>query len=149
MKSLKRILEVFCRYLDIHTSVIDSFSTFLLSYVKVLSMTGDLLVPTKVFKLGLKTSTFGLFYSPTVVYFGEEHLPYAVLAIIIFACFVATPMITFALYPFQFFQKFLYLIPINWHFLHAFVDSFQGCYKDGTEPGTFDCHWFSATKLVI
>ena len=22
------------------------------------------------------------------------------------------------------------------------LDSFQGCYKDGTEPGTFDCRWF-------
>ena len=49
------------------------------------------------------------------------------------------------LYPFQYFQWFLSL---NWHFLHAFVDPFQGCYKDGTEPGTFDCRWFSALTLL-
>jgi len=24
------------------------------------------------------------------------------------------------------------------------MDSFQGCYKDGTEPGTHDCRWFAA-----
>ena len=32
---------------------------------------------------------------------------------------------------------------------HAFVDSFQGCYKDGTEPGTFDCRWFSVLPLLL
>ena len=55
----------------------------------------------------------------------------------------------FILYPFRFFQRFLSFFPVNWHFLHAFVDSFQGCYKDGTEPGTFDCRWFSSLVLLI
>ena len=150
VKPFKRVLEKFRSYLDIRTSVIDSFSTiFLLSYVKVLSTSGDLLIPTEIYKLGSNTSTLGLFYSPTVAYFGEEHLPYAVLAAIILTCFVTAPTITFVLYPLQFFQRFLSLFPLNWHFLHAFVDSFQGCYKDGTEPGTLDCRWFSATKLII
>ncbi len=54
----------------------------------------------------------------------------------------------FILYPYQLFQKFLSLFPINWHFLHALVDSFQGCYKDRREPGTFDCRWFSVITLI-
>ena len=41
------------------------------------------------------------------------------------------------------------LFPINWHFLYAFVDSFQGYYKDRTEPGTNDCRWFSVPMLLI
>ena len=53
----------------------------------------------------------------------------------------------FFIYPFQLFQKCLSSFPFDWHFLHAFVDSFQGCYKDGTEPGTFDCRWFSAVFI--
>ena len=52
------------------------------------------------------------------------------------------------LYLFQFFQKFLSYFSINWHFLQVYVDSFQGCYKDGTEPGTFDCRWFSVLMLL-
>ena len=52
------------------------------------------------------------------------------------------------LYPLQFFQKLLAYFSINWHFIHVFVDSFQGCYKDGTEPGTFDCRWFSVLMLL-
>ena len=52
------------------------------------------------------------------------------------------------LYPFQFFQKILTFFSINWYSLRIYVDSFQGCYKDGTEPGTFDCRWFSAIMLL-
>ena len=137
---------------DIRTSVIDSFATFfLLSYVKVLSVTADLLIPTRVYELDTSESqsTLRLYYSPTVQYFGDEHLPYAIIAILFLMLFVIIPTMIFILYPFRFFQKFLSFFPFNWHFLHAFVDSFQGCYKDGTEPGTFDCRWFSSLVLLI
>jgi hypothetical protein len=33
--------------------------------------------------------------------------------------------------------------------LHTFVDSFAGCYKDGTEPGTRDCRYFAGLYLLI
>ena len=138
-KPFSKVLSVFRKSWDIRTSIIDSFATFfLLSYVKVLTVSADLLTPTTIYKLGSNKVRFGLFYTPTVQYFGDEHLPYAITAIIILTLFVSTPTILFILYPFQFFQKFLSFFPFNWHFLHAFVDSFQGCYKDGTEPGTFD-----------
>ena len=44
---------MFRRSWDIRTSVVNSFATFFyLSYIKVLSVTTDLLVPTQVYKLG-------------------------------------------------------------------------------------------------
>ena len=136
--------------MDVQTSIIDSFATvFLLSYTKVLSITSDLLIPTQIHKLGSNRSTFGVYYSPTIVWFGDEHLPYAILALVIFTLFVGIPTTTLILYPFQFFQKFLSIFPFHWHYLHAFVDSFQGCYKDGTEHGTFDCRWFSVLPLLL
>ena len=141
---------MFRRSWDIRTSVIDSFSTFfLLSYIKVWSVTTDLLAPTQIYQLGSNKSAFGLYYSPSVTYFGHDHLPYAFLAIVVLTLFVTIPTIILVFYPFQFFQKFLSSFPFNWHFLHAFVDSFQGCYKDGTEPGTFDCRWFSVLMLLV
>ena len=149
-KPFNKVLAIFRKSWDIRTSVLDSFATFfLLSYIKILNVTADLLTPTQIFKLSSDKSMFGVYYSPTVPYFGDEHLPYAILAIILVTLFVSVPTIIFTLYPCQFFQKFLSLFPINWHFLHAFVDSFQGCYKDGTEPGTFDCRWFSVITLII
>ena len=142
---------VFRRKWDIRTSVIDSFASFfLLAYVKVLNVSADLLLFTRVYKLGRSNIfTYGLYYCPNKIYFGREHLPYAVLALALLTISVLIPLIVLALYPFQFFQKFLSCFKIRLHFLHAFVDSFQGCYKDGTEPGTFDCRWFSALMLLV
>ena len=149
-KPLRMVLSVFRKSWDIRTSIIDSFATFfLLSYIKVLSVSADLLIPTTIYKLGTNKVQFGLYYSPSVHYFGDEHLPYAITAIVILTLFVSVPTVILILYPFRFFQKFLSFFPFNWHFLRAFVDSFQGCYKDGTEPGTFDCRWFSTTILLI
>ena len=149
-KPFHKFLTFFKKSWDVRTSVIDSFSTFfLLSYVKILSVTEDVLAPTEIYQLGSNTSTFGLYYSPSVTYFGPEHRPYAIMAIAILTLFVIIPTIMLTLYPFRFFQKFLSFFPLNWHFLHAFVDSFQGCYKDGTEPGTFDCRWFSVLIILI
>ena len=149
-KPFRKVLSIFRKSWDIRTSIIDSFATFfLLSYVKVLSVSADLLIPTTVYKLGSKEVQYGLYYTPTVQYFGDKHLPYAITAIIILTLFVSIPTLILILYPFQFFQKFLSFFPFNWHVLRAFVDSFQGCYKDGTEPGTFDCRWFSVTPLLI
>ena len=148
-KPFHKLLTIFRKSWDVRTSVIDSFATFfLLSYIKVVGVTTDLLIPTDVYTLGSNRTTLRLYYSPTVIYFGSVHLPYAILSIVIFAFLVCIPTLIFFLYPFQLFQKCLSIFPLNWHFLRAFVDSFQGCYKDGTEPGTYDCRWFSALFLI-
>ena len=146
------LFSLFKRNWDIRTSVIDAFTSFfLLSYVKFLSVSFDLLVPIKVYHLhgDHYNYTWALYYAGDVEYFGKEHLPYGILAIAMLCVFVILPTITLALYPFRFFQKFLNLFPFRWYILHTFVDSFQGCYKDGTEPGTHDCRWFSAAYLVL
>ena len=149
-KPFRKIIMAFRKSWDVHTSVIDSFATFfLLSYNKILSVTADILVPTQIYELGSNSTKFGVYYSPTVKYLQGEHLPYAITALVILTSFVIIPTIILILYPFQFFQKLLSAIPINWHFLRAFIDSFQGCYKDGTEPGTSDCRWFSISVLLI
>ena len=148
-RPLQKVLTACRMSWDVRTSVIDSFATFFfLSYLKILSVSADLLIPTQIYQLGSDRVRLGLYYSPTVVYFGDHHLPYAVLAMGILAIFVCIPTVVFLLYPCQLFQKFLSIFPFDWHFLRASVDSFHGCYKDGTETGTFDCRWFSAFMLL-
>ena len=144
-----KVFGIFKRNWDIRTSIIDSFTTFfLLSYVKVLSVSSDMLIYVHIHSLNGKSST-RLFYDPTLHYFSGRHLPYAILALIFLATFVVLPTLVLTLYPFQFFHKFLSLFPLRWHFLHAIVDSFQGCYKDGTEPGSFDCCYFAQLGLFF
>ena len=150
-KPFRLLFSLFKRNWDIRTSVIDAYATFfLLSYMKFLNVSFDLLAPTQVYHLNINsTYTWGLFYSGDIKYFGKEHLPYGILAIAVMCVFVILPTVTLALYPFAFFQKFLNLFPFQWNTLHMFMDSFQGCYKNGTEPGTRDCRWISAAYLVL
>ena len=135
---------------DVRTSVIDSFATFfILSYVKVLSISTDLLVFTPVLELPSREVQYRLYYSSNEKLFHRYHVTYAVLAITFLVFFILTPTLILILYPFQFFQKCLSYYQIRWHFLRAFVDSFQGYYKDGTEPKTMDLRCFSAYSLVL
>ena len=151
-KPFRALFSLFKKNFDVRTSMIDSCVTFFyLSSVKFLSVTFDLLVPTPVYELHQDgyNHTFGLYYSEDTEYFGKEHLPYAILAIITSTVFVIIPVTVLAFYPFAFFQKFLNCIPVRWHILHTFMDSFQGVYKDGTEPGTRDCRWFTAVFFLV
>ena len=151
-RPFRLLFSIFKSNWDIRTSVIDAYATFFfLSYVKFLSVSFDLLTPTKVYHLhgDHYNSTWALYYAGDIEYFGKEHLPYGILAIITSCLFVIFPTIVLAIYPFQLFQKFLNLFPFRWHILHTFMDSIQGCYKDGTEPGTRDCRWFASIFIFI
>ena len=152
-KPFKRVLGMLNKNLDVSTSLIDAFATFfLLSMMKLLNVSFDLLAPVKVYQLnstGHMTHSWRLYYDATLHYFGKEHLPYAITAIVVFTFFVLLPALLLVLYPLHCFQKFLNLFPIRWYILHTFVDMFQGCYKDGTEPGTRDWRWFASFYFLI
>ena len=132
-KPFRILFSCYRRNLDVRTSVIDAYASFfLLSFIKFLSVSFDLLVPTSVYELHQHgyNYTLRLFYAADVEYFGREHLPYAILAIIVSLFFVVLPVTTIILYSFAFFQRFLTLFPARWLlYLHTFMDAFQGCYN--------------------
>ena len=151
-KPFKAIFSIFVTNWDIKTSTIDAFATFLyLSNVKFLSVCFDLLVPVQVCDTsGNGSCKWAVFYDATVPYLSHVHLPYAILAMFVLLLFVIGPILILIIYPFLVCQKCLVLIPRRWQLaLYVFVDSYQGCYKDGTEPGTRDCRWFSAVPFLV
>ena len=125
---------------DIYTPMIDIFATFLLlSYHKLLSINFDLLAfITPMNSTGNVVGTY-LYYDASYEYFGRDHLPYGLVAVFVFVCFNLLPILLLLLYPMKWFQRCLNLFKLSHFALHTFVDSFAGCYKDGTEPGTRDC----------
>ena len=135
---------------NIRTSLIDAFATFiLLSCVKFLSVSFDLLVPARLYDIHGKTiGTKYLFYDGTIEYFGKEHLPYAILAIIMLLVFVVFPCLLLCLFPCRCFQRFLNHYGLRSLALTTFMDAFQGCYKDGTN-GTRDCRYFAAMHFLL
>ena len=134
------------------SSVIEGFATFMfLSNVKFLGVCFDLLIPMQVCHPSKNTTCkWALYYDSNVGYFSSVHVPYAVMAIAIFVVLVITPMLTLALYPLSVFQRCASHAPQRWQIaLHILMGSFQGCYKDGTEPGCRDCRWFSVVTFVL
>ena len=132
------------------TSVIDSFATFfLLSYVKILSVSADLMLATHVHRLHSNKSQYRLYYAGNIEFLHRDHIPFAALAFSMVMVIIVVPTLILICYPFRCFQKCLSYYQIRLHCLHAFVDSFQGCYKDGTEPGTCDLRWLSSYGFVL
>ena len=148
-KPFHRCFVRFRKEWNIRASLIDAFATFLLlSYVKFLSVSFDLLKPVRLYNIHGKVVGLYVYYSGSVKYFGKEHLPYAILALGVVLTFNVFPVLLLCLYPRRCFQNRLTHCRLKCLALHAFMDSFQGCYKNGTS-GTRDCRWFSIVYLVI
>jgi len=152
-RPFSKIFGLFRSKWEIKTLLIDVFATFiLLTNVKLLSVIFDLLEPAQI-NLFNSTHCSGkswrLYYDATVHYFGSHHKPYSIIATAVLFLFVLVPMILLMLYPFKSFQRQLNKCPFHWHILHTFMDSFQGYYKDGTEPGTRDCRWFASMFFLV
>ena len=139
----------FQRQWDIQNSLVDAFATFLLlSYVKLLSVSIDILAPTVLFDSRSERQPIMLYYDGTVEYLSKEHLPYAILSTTVLTVFILFPILLLCLYPCRCFQTFLNNCHINSQALRVFMDAFQGCFKDGTN-GTRDCRYFSAVYLIL
>ena len=155
-KPFRVIFGLFRRNWEVRTSLIDAFGTFfLLSNIKFLSVSFDLLAPVKVYQFNSSAQdpepnhTWRLFYDANVEYFGNEHLPYAIPAIMVLVFYMVLPGLLLMLYPFRWFQNMLNIFPFRWYVLHTFMDNALGCYKDGTEPGTRDCRWFASAFFIL
>ena len=138
-KHAEHILSFFEKNWNMRASMVNVFSTFfLLSYVKLLSVSFTLLIPTTLYDIhGHKIGLF-LYYDASIRYFGREHLPYGITAILVLFLFVIFPTLFLTLYPFKWFQCCLNICRIKNAAIHTFADCYLGWFKDGTQPGTRD-----------
>ena len=148
-RPLRRCFIRFRRSLDIKTSLVDAFATFLLlAYVKFLSVSMDLLIPVYLYDAHGKVVDTYLYFDATIEYLSNEHFAWFTLAVVIVLLFNILPLILFYLYPCQCFQKLLTHSRLRCHALHTFMDVFQGCYKNRSD-GSCDRRWFSSVYLVV
>ena len=153
-KPLQICLKKIYKEFSVKRSLINSFTTFLyLANIKFFNVCLDILTPVKVYQFYTPNkinTTLRLYYDSTVEYFGSEHILYGITALVVMSVFIIFPVFLVFFYPLNIFQKCLRLFPLRWQLsLHIFFDSFQGCYKDGTEPGTRDCRWFGPMLYCI
>ena len=140
----------FRRQWDIRASVIDAFATFLLlSYVKLLFVTSDFLAPSRIFTKNGTTLSMASYFDGSVM-LSPVSKPKLVLGLIgiaiLILTFVFLPAFLLLLYPCGFCQKCLSFARLNSQALRFLMDSFQGCYKNGTN-GVRDYRSFAAIFL--
>ena len=131
-------------------SLINAFATFLLlSYSKLTLTSIILLTPSYLYnQTGHHVSTV-VIYDGTLGFFkSKKHIWLAFLAILIFIIFIVLPPLLLLLYPWRCFQRFLSNFRLHRPGLIIFMDTFLGCYKDGSN-GTRDCRWFSAFYFIL
>ena len=96
----------FRRNWEAKTSIIDAFATFLiLSYTKILLVSFSLLTPANVYISDGSSVEMILNNDPSVDFFQGDHLPYAILALVILLTIGAIPPLLLLLYPSHGFQK--------------------------------------------
>ena len=138
------------RHWDVRESIVGAFATFfLLSYVKLLFISFDLLSPTILMN---KNGSFVGLVSYFDASFSVSPTPTTVLIIVgiilLLVLFTILPVVLLLLYPCGFCQRCLTKTRLNFRLLHFLIYSFNVCYKDGT-GGSLDCRFFAASFLVV
>ena len=133
---------------NIKTSIIDAFATFiLLSYMKLMYTSVDLLIFTSIHDIHGSHSGYVLYYDGTVEFLGPTHRPYAALAIAVVLFGLMFPLFLL-LYPIVWFQKLLNKLHINSPGVRMFVECLQGYYRDRSDGG-LECRYLSALKPLF
>ena len=136
------------RAVDVRASLIDAFATFIvLSQNKIGYTSFQILQPVYIYFTN-GTYESSVYVDPTLVFFGWNHLLYAIPALFLTTVFILIPFLLLLLYPLKLFQNFLNACECQCSILRTFADTFNGCYKDGT-GGTRDYRWFAGLHFSM
>ena len=127
---LNNSLYLFKTEWNVGSSLIEAFATLiLLSYVKILNVTFNILTPTYIYNINGTHGYPHVYNDPHTEYLSKQHLPYFVLAIAMSFVFNFLPFLFICLYPCACFQKCLNWIGLRQPALFIFMDAFHGYYK--------------------
>ena len=126
-RPMQRVFTCIRKEWNIRGSLVQGFATFLvLSYVKILNVSFDLLTPVYMHSMR-GNYTINLFNDGEINYFGMEHLPFALLAIVMLTVFNILPVILLLVYPCYCCSK-IYRCVVKHEALAIFMNTFQGSY---------------------
>ena len=145
-RPLYRCFHHFRKEWDIKTSLIGTFASFyLLSYVKVVNVTADILAPAVFLDMNGTVHKYAYYFNASLPYFREDHLPIALFAVFIAFIYNICPLILLLVYPCSCFHRCLNRTGCRCHTLHLFMDAMLGAY--GHKPR--ERRYFGALYLLI
>ncbi len=130
---------------SIRTNLVHAFCTFLLlSYVKILNVSFDLLLPTFTHNPDSRKSYAHFYYDPSLPYF-KKYILYFVLALFFTILCILFPLLLLFAYPCRCFHRVLNCFNFNLSRFHIFMDTFTGCYRQ--EPSY--CRAFAGIQIFL
>ena len=150
-KPFKKCLRRWRKTWNIKRSIIDVFAAFLLlSYTKFANVTISLLIPNPVYNSSGHITGYRTLADSSVRYNSPEHRPFIFMASVVLVFIVILPPLFLFLYPFRVCER-LFGRQRRWRpwlGVMAFVDTFNGSFKDGTN-GTYDYRWFASFYFIM
>ena len=102
------------RQWNFKSSIIETFASFiLLSFGNLLSVSFDILVPTRHFLHGERGNKIYMFYDTTVEVLSSNHLIFAFTAIAVLIVFIFLPILLLLLYRSKYFSKAYFTLVIK------------------------------------
>ena len=154
-KPFHKIFVRFKNTWDPTSSIIHSFSTFMLLYTSKLLFVGSYTVyPTKFYYLKplsyIEMTDHREYFDFSNKVHSKHYVLYVSCSLIFLAVFFVCPTLLLCLYPLKIFRRCLHhCLPLKCQLiLFTFIDTFQGHYKDGTND-TRDYRFFSAIHLIL
>lgn len=149
-----KVFFSFRRNCNIRRSLIDVFASFLLvSYVRFLSVSLDIITAVRLDNIkNQRVGTFYWNYDASLEIFRKSALPVVIPSLLIILCVLFLPSLLLCGCSVRFFRLLCTRVCRRGSFflaLQAFMDAFQGCYKDGTKPGTCNCRFVAALNLFM
>ena len=120
-------------------SLIRAFATiFYLSFTKLLMIVFQSFLQTDVISQEGHLVATVSYVDPTVNFFSQKHIPLIITSVVIIIFIISPPILLLIIFPTTCFRKFSTCLKPRWMLtLQIFADTFQGCYKNGTN-GTKD-----------
>ena len=129
-----KLFKVLHISIDPMRSIMNTFATFvLLSLTKFTIVSASILAQVELYDINGTVVSLAPLYRGDVKYFGSEHLPYAVFAILMLLLCNVLPLFLLFLSPLSFFQRCLVRCCCSFRCLHlvnTFLEVFQGHFKD-------------------
>ena len=137
------------RNVNPRTSIIDAIATILiLSYSQIMLASVYLLAPLRLYAPTGKVVKYAVYFDSNLNYLSIQHIPFMLLALLVLLLFNILPAAFLLLYPCKCFQVLLGRFRQVSQLLHPFADTFQGCYKNGTDGGR-DYRYFAGLYMVF
>ena len=130
-----RCLVLFRKQWNIQSSLVNALATFIvLSYIKILNVSFELLLPSRVYNMDGESVYIGrLYYNGSLIMTSKGYRPYLAIAVIMVLIFNILPLLLLAFYPFSCFQRLLSnccCCPRYKLAFKIFMDAFHGCFED-------------------